>query len=190
MNPTPIVTEFEICCPHCARALIQVGSSGCTVVGQQFWLRDGDEIPGIHENLPAEHKQIALSNILSMGQCWSCFNYYYAVECTFMPGVEEEVLIDWMGGFVADQGEPVYLACSAEDGSAPLLLTSTATAAGTVLEHTIGPFKLPRLSDVSGPNGVSACGPKARTEPWTDARDLVLQRFETLQNVNTAALTA
>lgn len=190
MNPTPITTEFEISCPHCARALVQVGSSGCTGVGQQFWLRDGDEIPEIHDNLPADHKQIALSNMLSMGQCWSCFNYYYAIECTFMPGAEEEVLIDWMGGFVADKGEPVYLTCRADDSSAAWLLTSIDTESGTVLEHTIGPFKLERLSDVSGPNGVSACGSKARNAPWVDARDLVLQRFETLQKVNTAALAA
>lgn len=190
MTPSPIADQVEICCPHCAKALLQVSSSGCNVVGQQFWLRDGDEIPGILNNLPSAVDALALSNMLSMGQCWSCFNYYYTVECTFMPGVEESVLIDWLAGAVADLAPPVYFTCDAGENTKPWLLSLINTDAGKVLEHTLGPFKLDRLGDVSGPHGVSACGPNSSNKPWLDARDLVLQQFETLQQFNHQAIAA
>lgn len=190
MTLSPIAAPFEICCPHCSKALLQVTPSTCTAVGQQYWLRDGDEIPGVLCKLPPVCEAFALSNMLSMGQCWSCFNYYYAVECTFMPGAGDELLIDWMAGSIKELSPPRHLICKADEGSNPWLLTLVGTEAGTVLEHTLGPFKLDRLGDVSSPYGVSACGRNASNKPWLDARDLVLEQYETLQQFNHQAVAA
>ncbi|MCU1136886.1 MULTISPECIES: hypothetical protein [Stenotrophomonas] len=190
MAHTFIAAKFEVCCPHCSKALLQVTPSSCTAVGQQYWLRDGDEVPGVLCNLPPAHEALALSTMLSTGQCWSCFDYYYAVECTFMPGVTDEILIDWMAGVIKEIDNPRHLACKTDEASNPWLLTVIRTEVGMVMEHTLGPFKLERLGDVSGPHGVSACGPNSSNKPWLDARDLVLQQFETLQQFNHQAVAA
>lgn len=190
MAPTLAAAQFEVCCPHCSQALLQVTPWTCSAVGQQYWLRDGDEVPGVKCNLPPGGDALALSNMLSMGKCWSCSNYYYAVECTFMPGVNDELLRDWMAGDIKEIDQPRYLACKIDRASKPWLLTVIRTEAGLVLEHTLGPFKLERLGDVSGAYGVSACGHNSSNKPWLDARDLVLQQFETLQQFNRQAVAA
>lgn len=177
-------SDIEIVCRHCSKALLQVSPTSCTVIGQKFWLRDGDEVPGVHDNLAADQSQIAISNILSIGQCWSCFNHHYVVECTFMPDGNMEALYDWMAGCIPEQACPLHYSCREDDAHAPWLLTKHNTKAGKVFEHTLGPFKLDQVSDVTGSIGVSACGTRAHTAPWLHARDLVLQKINTLQKIN------
>lgn len=186
MHTSPITqsTTLEIHCPHCLGALLTVEASGCTVVGQKSWLLDGDEIPGLPGAVQWAGSDYSLSSMLTVGQCWSCAGRYYTVDCTFVPGTDETLLIDWLAGEVEADADPVLHSCQAAGLPSPWLLVSTDTHLGQVFEHTLGPFRLERASDVIGPSGVSSCGSRANQAPWLNAKTLVTQQLNVLSNIN------
>lgn len=169
----PVAAECSVNCPACSIALFLVSpDSGRTPTGEP-WLLDGDAIPGTTREI-AE----GCSAMLSVGRCDSCRAHYYVAQLTVLHG-DWDLLVDFHGGFdVFDAELPrTNWLCSlpSHDPQVPgaWLLTRSDTPAGPVHEHTIGPFVLDRLSNVSGPAGVSACQGRGNTDPWFHAREVV-----------------
>lgn len=173
-------------CPHCAAYLMLLDAAECTSQNGDYWLQDGDSVPGVIDQLPGGYARGHLAELM-VGTCSSCRGSYWVAEATL---TNQDWA--WLEAFIA--GDPPF----DQPGHARNYfgtwrgvnwwLTEQKAPAGIVHQHCFGPFPLAD-GELRGPMGVAACGELAKKPAWGEARTFLLDVWPTLAARHAAAQT-
>lgn len=173
-------------CPHCAAYLMLLDAAECTSQSGDYWLQDGDAVPGVIDQLPGGYSRGHLAELM-VGACRICRGSYWVAEATLMDGTWGQLYAFIAGDPPFDQPGHARNYFGTWRG-VNWWLTEQKTPAGIVHQHYFGPFPLAD-GDLRGPMGVAACGELAKKPAWGEARTLLLDVWPTLAARHAAALT-
>lgn len=162
-----------VCCPHCGQQLLELTQGCARVVAGGTWLDDGDCVPGVVDQLPGGYGH-GNDACLMVGTCPGCRGHYWVAEATLLAGSWDQLDAFLSGEAPLDDEAPARFYAGSW-GRSRWWMVEQETPDGPVHQHCFGPFALSAIDELRGPNGVAACGQRARAPAWSQARELLLE---------------
>lgn len=174
---------WKLGCPHCGADLYYAYHDREEVAGGGQWLRDGDTVPYLYEELSDGQQMIGHDYELLVGARACCGRKYFVVECCLLDkefaGVKE-------AAFYFEEHKypdgPTYVAAYTGDVRgvpAHWLVTAVTSPGGVIWRHLFGPFEvkdgLNSLGGVVGSPGTSS--------HWREAADLLKAVWDDLSGL-------
>ncbi len=184
---TTLVEKHTLICPCCEQSLLLIYADHSEVPGGGYWLRDGDTIPGLYNQLTeTQITPSAFADMLMVGSCRHCGNDYYVIQASFMNANFDDV--EAYIHFNTDLGSEHNYVCSPvtsiENVPNTWLMQEYNTPHGLMQHHTFGPWNLDDLVGVIGPYGVSSCCASADADSWYHGRRLLVTLWDDLRSMH------
>ncbi len=182
IRSAPVTDSHALVCPWCKKLVLLIYPDRSEVPGGGFWLRDGDTIYGLYNQLTeVQTTPNAFADMLMVGGCRHCGNDYYVIQATFMNAKRDDA--EPYLYFNTDLGSERNYVCSPvtriENVPNPWVMQEYNTPHGLMQHHIFGPWVLDDPAGVIGPYGVSSCGGQA--DPWDHGRALLLTLWDNLR---------
>lgn len=172
-------TPVDLFCPHCSQPIYRVLRNKSLPIQADYWLRDGDMIPGLETALTPEQKTPnGFDNMLFIGNQPCCNKDYYVVECRLINAnfnAFQDVTYyfeDYNVNHLEASNFQVNYQGNNKLVPPKWILTQFPSPKGIIHSHLFGPFKL--TQKLEGRHGVAACGYLAELNTWTIARQMLV----------------
>ena len=177
-----ITEPVDIPCPTCGAPLLRVSKHCLDVVGDGYYLVDGDTVDGFYGDLTPEEKDPSGNWCeLLQGSRPCCGVGYVVIEdvCVNAP-MNDRFARSYMTK--NEPGETTFLV--ATRGAERWIVGRCDTPLGPMLTHQFGPFAWADTSWI-GPNGVTSCRSSwdNSASPWAFADAFLLERWNDLQEL-------
>lgn len=190
MNNTKLLpiknTPVELLCPHCSQPIYRVLRNKSLPIKANYWLRDGDIIPGLETALTPEQKTPnGFDYMLFVGNQPCCGKNYYVVECRLINAYFDtfEDVIYYFEDYDCSYPETRNFQVTYQEDNKLVprnwILTQIPSPKGIIYSHLFGPFRL--TQKLEGRHGVAACGYLAELNTWTIARQMLVAVWDEMR---------
>ncbi len=184
----------ELNCPACNSPIYLVQAEQEDVIRGGPWLRDGDTIPFISEELTVEQKEgIGYDYELLVGSQSCCGKDYYVLECFMIHAAitdkaDDAAVMYYFQDHGYQDGRCYVAHYTGDDERIPKewITTAVASPKGIIYRHTFGPFLL--VDKIIGAHGVSNGGKLRSDSVWRLSADILLTLWDDLKVIDVEAI--
>ncbi len=185
-----IIEPWPVKCPCCGAEILRVATHEVEVVGEGYWLHDGDTIFGLLQRLSDEQRAKGYDYDVLVGRRPCCGRNYFVVQALFVDAVVEEGSeFEYRYLHQNDDPGPETNFVAHYDG--PFVLNGAPkewrvrqhdTPLGVLHCHMFGPFVL-KDDSIIGEYGVAACIGGGHENPFQFGSDLLFGLWDDLRKL-------